>query len=115
MIGRGAQGRPWLPGQIARYLAGGRREDAPSLAVQLAIVNQLYDEILQHHGAKIGVRYARKHVGWALDAAAAAAGASDELCKLQRQRVLTQEDPQAVRRHLAEAFAVFGETMRMAA
>src|SRR5947207_4061610 len=30
MIGRGAQGRPWLPGQIARYLGGGRREAAPA-------------------------------------------------------------------------------------
>ena len=32
MIGRGAQGRPWLPGQIARYLATGRREATPALA-----------------------------------------------------------------------------------
>ena len=36
MVGRAAQGRPWLPGQIARYLATGRRERAPPLAVQLA-------------------------------------------------------------------------------
>jgi tRNA-dihydrouridine synthase B len=115
MIGRGAQGRPWLPGQIARYLAGGRRESAPALTTQFAIINQLYDEILEHHGAKIGVRYARKHVGWALDAAAAAAGASADLCKLQRQRVLTQDDPVTVRRQLAEAFAVFDGATRMAA
>ena len=32
MIGRAAQGRPWLPGQIARYLATGAREQAPPLA-----------------------------------------------------------------------------------
>src|SRR6266508_5795520 len=32
MVGRAAQGRPWLPGQIARYLACGRREGAPALA-----------------------------------------------------------------------------------
>jgi tRNA-dihydrouridine synthase B len=115
MIGRGAQGRPWLPGQIARYLAGGRRESAPPLATQLAIIHQLYDEILAHHGVRIGVRYARKHVGWALDAAAAAAGASDDLCKLQRQHVLTLDDPRAVRRQLAEAFAAFAGAGRMAA
>ena len=36
MVGRAAQGKPWLPGQIARYLATGRRERAPPLAVQLA-------------------------------------------------------------------------------
>ena len=32
MIGRGAQGRPWFPGQVARYLASGKREAAPALA-----------------------------------------------------------------------------------
>ena len=37
MIGRAAQGRPWLPGQIARYLMSGRREAAPPLGTQLAI------------------------------------------------------------------------------
>ena len=50
MIGRAAQGRPWLPGQIARYLAGGRREAAPALAAQLGFVDALYDEMLAHHG-----------------------------------------------------------------
>src|SRR5258708_3493793 len=38
MIGRGAQGRPWLPGQIGRYLATGKRESAPPLAAQFAII-----------------------------------------------------------------------------
>jgi|HubBroStandDraft_6_1064221.scaffolds.fasta_scaffold69536_2 nifR3 family TIM-barrel protein len=115
MIGRGAQGRPWLPGQIARYLATGRREEAPPLASQFAIIEQLYDEVLEHHGTAIGVRYARKHLGWALDAAAATAGVPESLCKPQRQRVLTQDDARAARRHLAEAFAVFAGAERMAA
>jgi tRNA-dihydrouridine synthase B len=115
MIGRAAQGRPWLPGQVARYLAGGRREGAPSLATQFAIVNQLYDEILAHHGKRIGVRYARKHLGWALDAAAAAAGISDGLCKPHRHRVLTQEEPSTARLHLADAFGAFAGATRLAA
>ena len=115
MIGRAAQGRPWLPGQIGRYLAGGRRESAPPLPTQFAIVTQLYDEILGHHGTAIGVRYARKHLGWALDAAAAAVGAPETLCKLQRQRVLTQVDPRVVRGHLADAFAAFAGRERKAA
>ena len=75
MVGRAAQGKPWLPGQIARYLATGRRESAPSLAVQLAQTLALYDEMLTHHGF-IGLRHARKHLGWALDAAAETAGAA---------------------------------------
>jgi nifR3 family TIM-barrel protein len=115
MIGRAAQGRPWLPGQIGRYLAGGRRESAPPLPTQFAIITQLYEEILAHHGTAIGVRYARKHLGWALDAAAAAAGAPAALCKLQRHRVLTQLDPRLARRHLADAFAAFADCERKAA
>src|SRR5262252_2123108 len=69
MIGRAAQGRPWLPGQIARYLGGGRSSDTPALTEQHALLAELYDEMLAHHGVAIGRRHARKHLGWALDAA----------------------------------------------
>ena len=107
MIGRAAQGRPWLPGQIGRHLAAGRRESAPPLAIQFAIIDRLYDEMLSHHGRDIGRRLARKHLGWALDAAAETAGASDAALKAHRGRVLTADDPTAVRRHLADAYADF--------
>ena len=107
MIGRAAQGRPWLPGQIGRYLGFGRRESAPPLAIQFAIIDRLYDEMLSHHGRAIGRRHARKHLGWALDAAAETAGASDAALKAHRARVLTADDPTAVRRHLADAYADF--------
>ncbi|HET9175163.1 MAG TPA: tRNA dihydrouridine synthase DusB, partial [Pseudolabrys sp.] len=79
MIGRRAQGRPWLPGQIARYLTTGVREDAPSLAEQHRLIDSLYDQMLDHHGLAIGRRHARKHLGWALDHAAAAAAAPIEV------------------------------------
>jgi nifR3 family TIM-barrel protein len=115
MIGRGAQGRPWLPGQIARYLATGRRESAPPLAAQFAIIDELYDEWLGHYGTAIGMRCARKHLGWTLAASAAAAGAPEALLKLYRHRLLTQDEPRAVRRHLADAFAAFAEPERKAA
>ena len=104
MVGRGAQGRPWFPGQVARYLAGGPREVAPRLAVQLEIISALYDEMLAHHGERIGVRHARKHLGWALDTAAATAGASAETLKQWRGRVLTAPTPRETQRRLAEAF-----------
>jgi tRNA-dihydrouridine synthase B len=105
MIGRGARGRPWLPGQIGRYLGCGRRESAPPLAAQHAIVDRLYEEMLSHHGRAIGSRHARKHLGWALDAAAETVGASAEWLKAHRERVLTADDPVAVRRHLAATYA----------
>ena len=41
MIGRGAQGQPWLPGQIGRRLESGIAEAAPSLAAQLGHVRTL--------------------------------------------------------------------------
>src|SRR5258708_6017259 len=115
MIGRAAQGRPWLPGQIARYLATGRREAEPPLATQFAILEQLYDEMLEHHGPSIGARTARKHLGWALDAAAAAAGAPEPLHRALRHRRLTQARPPAVPRHLAEAFPALACSERQAA
>jgi tRNA-dihydrouridine synthase B len=115
MIGRGAQGRPWLPGQIARYLASGRREDAPPLAAQFDIIAELYEEMLAHHGRAVGVRYARKHLGWALDTAAETVGAPPAQCKYERQRVLTLDDAHAVIRALASAFAGFAPLTKQAA
>src|SRR5215207_2988273 len=52
MIGRAAQGRPWLPGQMARYLETGKREQAPPLGRQLALIIELYHEMLSHHGLR---------------------------------------------------------------
>jgi len=110
MVGRGAQGRPWFPGQLARYLATGERAAPPALDTQLALIGVLYDEMLEHYGVDIGVRHARKHLGWALDTAAATARAPPHLLKAHRSRVLTRTDPAAVRQRLAEAFDAFGAT-----
>jgi tRNA-dihydrouridine synthase B len=104
MIGRGAQGRPWLPGQVARSLAGGPPEAEPTLSVQLELIAALYDEMLSHHGERIGVRHARKHLGWALDIAAATAGACANSLKNQRERVLTAPGPRETHGRLAAAF-----------
>jgi len=115
MIGRAARGRPWLPGQIARFLILGRPEQPPALTTQLSMVEELYDEMLAHHGREIGRRHARKHLGWALDAAAEAAGCGAALLKAYRERVLTSDEPAAVRRHLAHAYAAFFDSERKAA
>jgi tRNA-dihydrouridine synthase B len=109
MIGRGAQGRPWFPGQVARYLACGRREPSPSLDVQLALIATLYRDMLDHHGGRIGLRHARKHLGWALDAAAATAKVPAELLKHWRVKVLTAETASDVQRRLGEAYAAFAD------
>jgi tRNA-dihydrouridine synthase B len=108
MIGRGAQGRPWIPGMLARYLATGMRGIPPTLSDQLALISALYDEMLIHHGTAIGLRHARKHLAWALDAAAATAGAPEPLLKASRHDVLTATDPLVVQRRLLEAFDALG-------
>jgi tRNA-dihydrouridine synthase len=112
MIGRAAQGRPWLAGQVGRYLAVRRAESAPPLAIQFAIIDRLYDEMLAHYGRAIGRRHARKHLGWALDAAAETAAIPDAVLKAHRGRLLTADDPAAARRHLADAFADFAARAR---
>jgi tRNA-dihydrouridine synthase B len=115
MIGRAARGRPWRPGQIARFLSVGRPESAPALMTQLSMTADLYEEMLAHHGREIGRRHARKHLGWAIEAAAETASPGPLLLKTHRHRVLTADEPAAVRRHLAEAYAAFAENERKAA
>jgi len=109
MVGRGAQGRPWFPGHLAHYLATGERKAPPALGDQLALIGALYGEMLAHYGVDIGLRHARKHLGWALDNAALTAGAPMHLLKAHRGRVLTATDPAIVQRRLIEAFDALGE------
>jgi len=108
MVGRGAQGRPWFPGQLAHYLETGKRETPPPLREQFALVSTLYGETLGLYGREIGLRHARKHLGWALDTAAAYAGAPSCLLTAHRARVLTATEPALVLRLLAEAFDALG-------
>jgi tRNA-dihydrouridine synthase B len=64
MIGRGAYGRPWLPGQAIHWLETGERRPDPSLDEQYAVIVEQYDAMLSHYGAQVGVPVARKHIGW---------------------------------------------------
>jgi tRNA-dihydrouridine synthase B len=64
MIGRGACGKPWLPGQVGRFLEGGDRIADPPIAEQLAIIEEHYEAMLIHYGCETGTRAARKHIGW---------------------------------------------------
>jgi nifR3 family TIM-barrel protein len=107
MVGRGVQGQPWLPGQIGRRLENGIREATPTLAEQLHYVCTLYDDVVSHYGLRIGLRHARKHLGWALDVAAKVSCAPAAVLKSWRQRILTAEDPNGVHRSLQDAFDDF--------
>jgi tRNA-dihydrouridine synthase B len=107
MVGRAAQGQPWLPGQIARRLETGVIEGPPALAEQLDHIRALYDEVCRHYGRGIGLRHARKHLGWALEVAARCGRAPASTLRNWRARILTSEDPSGVHRSLADAFDEF--------
>jgi tRNA-dihydrouridine synthase B len=66
MIGRAAQGRPWIFGEIAHFLETGEEAPPPRVAdVRRWLVEHLGDHY-RLHGEFAGVRSARKHIGWTL-------------------------------------------------
>ncbi len=88
MVGRAAQGRPWLPAQIGAALAGRAVPRAPSGAALVDLVGAHYEAMLAFYGRALGVRVARKHLGWYADAAGG--------CPAIRRAVLPLDDPRAV-------------------
>ncbi len=64
MIGRAAQGRPWLPGQIASFLKTGILLQEPPLSAQAGIFREHIEGMLRLYGVSTGLRMARKHIGW---------------------------------------------------
>ena len=64
MIGRGAYGRPWFVAQVIEWLRSRRRVADPPLVSQYATLFAHYDAMLTHYGSDVGVKIARKHIGW---------------------------------------------------
>ena len=64
MIGRGAYGKPWLISQVAHFLKTGEKLPDPSIKDQLVIVLNHYDDIIDYYGSSVGIKMARKHLGW---------------------------------------------------
>ena len=64
MIGRAAQGRPWIFGEIVHYLATGETLPAPGAAAVRDVLLGHLDELYAFYGEQQGVRIARKHLGW---------------------------------------------------
>jgi nifR3 family TIM-barrel protein len=89
MIGRAAYGAPWLLGRIAAALANAGEAEAPALAEQGRIARAHVVAILDHYGEFLGVRNARKHIGWYV----ATSGHRVASAKAWRQRMCTEESP----------------------
>lgn len=64
MIGRGAQGRPWIFREIAHYLATGELLPEPEPAEVATILLGHLEQLYAFYGEQAGVRIARKHLGW---------------------------------------------------
>ncbi|WP_369957111.1 tRNA dihydrouridine synthase DusB [Sedimentitalea sp. XS_ASV28] len=97
MIGRGAQGKPWLLAQVAHDLWNAPAPDVPQGDALVAMVSGHYQTMLSFYGADLGLRVARKHLGWYMD------DARTRSCL--RRRLLTSKDPNEVLRLLPDALA----------
>ncbi|MGX7895289.1 tRNA dihydrouridine synthase DusB [Tsuneonella sp. HG222] len=64
MIGRGAYGRPWLLAQVMHWWRTGERIAAPDVDEQYQTLVEHYSGMLELYGRDVGVKVARKHVGW---------------------------------------------------
>jgi len=105
MVGRGAQGRPWVLARIAAALAGQPAPAAPTGAAFADMVAGHYEASLSFYGRALGARVIRKHLGWYMDEA----GTPPAL----RLAVLTERDPGRVLALILDAMA--GRSERAAA
>jgi len=97
MVGRGAQGRPWRLAQIAHDLYASPTPVVPVENAFSDIVSAHYEAMLTFYGTRLGLRVARKHLGWYMDHA----GTPSTL----RRLILTAQQPADVLRLLPEALA----------
>jgi tRNA-dihydrouridine synthase B len=92
MIGRGAYGQPWMPARIAEALATGIDPGQPVIATQRAIALEHVDLMLSHYGRNLGLRNARKHIGWYLETS----GRPVAVAKGWRRLLCQDDDPDRV-------------------
>jgi nifR3 family TIM-barrel protein len=97
MVGRGAQGQPWRLAQIAAALWGAPAPEVPQGAALADLVGRHYEAILGFYGTQIGLRTARKHLGWYMEAANTPAPL--------RRDILTEATPARVLAYLPDALS----------
>ena len=95
MIGRGAQGAPWRLAEVAHAIYGTPAPVVPQGAALADLVAGHYEAILDFYGIELGIRIARKHLGWYLDAAGQQA---------HRAALMTATSPQTVLALIRTAF-----------
>ena len=98
MIGRAAQGKPWLPGAIEHALRHGGEAAAPPREHLLASLLALYEDTLDFYDARLGLRIARKHIAWSIDAVFGPSARD------KRAAICRLEEPARVRHELCALF-----------
>ena len=88
MVGRAIRGRPWLLNQIAADLWGYQKYNLSNFSSLTELIIEHYEDILSFYGNELGVKVARKHLGWYMDYG----NVSSEV----RQQVLTENCPNKV-------------------
>ena len=96
MIGRGAQGAPWRLAEVAHDLYGTPAPIIPNGGLLGRMILDHYDDMLTFYGRDLGLRMARKHLGWYLDKAG---------LPRAREAILTSTDPAEVILLIELAFA----------
>ena len=99
MVGRGAQGAPWRLAEIAHGLYGTPAPAIPEGPALADLVAEHYEAMLDFYGPALGLRCARKHLGWYLDGVEGDA---------PRHAILTSDDPAQVLRLIRSGFADTG-------
>ena len=102
MIGRGAQGRPWVPAAIEAALQDKAGPDMPNLSAIGDIAIRHYADLIGMGDTEFMVRIARKHLGWY--------GEHLEDPLAFRAEVMTETDPDRVMRGIERHFGVAGMT-----
>ncbi|MEQ8825717.1 MAG: tRNA dihydrouridine synthase DusB [Filomicrobium sp.] len=101
MVGRGAYGAPWQVGRIGAFLDSGQDQGEPDLSAQYDIAREHVEAMFAHYGEFLGVRNARKHIGWYLETAGVGASA----VKSWRRRLCTEIVPFRVLDGLREFYS----------
>jgi len=87
MIGRGAQGRPWLLAQVAAALFGRPAPVVPQGDALADMITGHHQAMLSFYGLDLGIRIARKHLGWYLEMAGLEAARAELMATESPERV----------------------------
>lgn len=113
MVGRAAQGRPWLPAALGAYAETGALVVAPPRMRLFESLIALCADCRAFYGDRLGLRVARKHIAWTVDAALDDMDPATR--RAERAAICQLEDPSVIEDRLRALFERADPAMRMAA